>query len=187
MRFASVLVVAGTLTLAAAALPARAAGPTYTLGSYLGFERYAQDDYSVFVLSTSPSGFFALPEPGLRFGAVLPGDRVELAATVGANVIGGEGESIRSLGLTLEGQYFFAGWAADVKPYVGAHLGVSNLGYEGDGETYSRVGVQAGVRRMVSDGHGDVRLELRGGVIQGPSSQSLSDIGLRLGYNLWFR
>jgi hypothetical protein len=167
--------------------PARAAGPVFTLGSYLGLDSYGQDGHSLTALSTSPVSPYLFPvEPGLRVGMVLPGERVELAAMVGATLFASEGETMSSLGCTLDGNFAFAG-DEQVRPYAGLHVGLSNLGEFGSSSQMTNVGAQIGVRRMVSAGHGALRLELRGSMIGLGEGESMSDLGLRLGYDLWFR
>jgi hypothetical protein len=186
MRSVLVMAAAVLLSLTAVARPAPA-GPIVTVGSHVGLECYSREGDAVFSLSTSPPGLLTLSGPGLRVGLVLPDGNVELAAGIDANVIGSSGDLFRSLGFTLEGQYLLPGWSADVDPYVGAHVGLANSGFEGCSESFARYGLQIGVRRMVAAGHGDVRLELRGGLIQGPFGEAVSEVGVRLGYDLWLR
>jgi hypothetical protein len=185
MRHAAFLVAVLGLSLAAG--PARAAGPVFTLGSYLGLDSYGQDGHSLAVLSTSPVSPFLFPvEPGLRVGMVLPGERVELAAMVGATLFTSEGETMSSMGCTLDGNYAFAGDGV-VRPYAGMHAGFANLGEFGSSSQMTNVGVQIGARRMVSAGHGALRLELRGSLLGLGEGDSMTDLGLRVGYDLWFR
>jgi hypothetical protein len=179
---------AAALGLLLASSPALAEAPVYTLGSFLGLDVYNREHSSVVILSTSPASPWLLPVvPGLRIGMVLPRERVEIAAVLGTTVIANEGSSVTSVGGTLEGNYAFAGDEV-VRPYVGMHLGLTRLGdSEGDSGHLSDLGVQLGVRRMVSSGHGAVRLELRGSVIGDGESESMKNLGVRVGYDLWFR
>jgi hypothetical protein len=180
-------------TLAALALflgaagPALAEAPIFTLGSYMGLNVYSQEGETLTMISTNPSnGFLYAPEPGLRLGLFLPDQRLELAALVGATVVASSYDAISTFGTTLECTYYFGDRAADVNPYVGVHGGALMTGFEGDGESVANLGVQAGVRRMVAGDHGAIRVEARGGVVSS-GYQSMTDIGVRVGYDLWFR
>ena len=186
MRIAAIHAAALGLLLASG--PALAEAPVYTVGSYCGLDAYSREGSTLVVLSTSPVSPFLLPvEPGLRVGMVLPGERVELAGLLGTTVFAGEGTSVTSLGCALEGNYAFAGDEV-ARPYVGMHLGLMRLsGFESDAGYVSDVGVQLGARRMVSSGHGALRLELRGSVIGSGDGWSMTDLGVRVGYDLWFR
>jgi hypothetical protein len=189
MRRIEAIAIVAALSAVGLADDVRAAARILTLGSSLGLDVYSQEgSSSLFVFSTTPGSPFLLPvaEPGLRIGVVLPGERVELAAQVGATVIGSEGESMHALGGTLEGNYCFAG-DAEVKPYAGMHVGASRLGFDGGTTGLTNVGVQFGARRMVAAGHGAVRFELRGSLLQGDGDSSLRDLGARFGYEIWFR
>ena len=179
---------AAALGLLLASSPALAEAPVYTLGSFLGLDVYNQESSSLVVVSTSPVSPFLLPvSPGLRVGMVVPGEHVELAALLGTTVLATEGESVNSVGCTLEGNCAFAGDEV-VRPYVGMHMGLTRIGdSEGDSSYLSDVGAQLGVRRMVSSGHGAVRLELRGSVIGDGEGENMKNFGARVGYDLWFR
>jgi len=184
-----------TLTIATLALlvgavtPAHAEKPVFTLGSYLGADVYSafQEGESFTVFFTNPTGpGFLVPEPGLRLGVYLPDSRVELDALVGATLVATSYDGLSSVGATLEGQYYLGDRDADVSPYVGLHAGGMLTGYDGSSEGTSNFGMQVGVRRMVSGGHGAIRLEARGGVVRGEYN-SLLDLGVRVGYDLWLR
>ena len=170
-----------------AAASAPAAGPTFTVGSSAGVDVYSQSNYSALVASTG-GGFpsLSVAEPGLRLGLVAPDGKLEIAAQVGALVIASFDGMATLGGATLDGNYHFRS-DADVSQYVGLHAGITGAGYE-SGEFRTSVGAQVGARRMVSSGHGAIRLELRGSLITSEYSQApLTDLGLRVGYDLWFR
>ncbi len=180
-----------TITLLAllvgAAVPARAEKPVATLGSYLGADIYSAEGETFTLVSTNPSnGFLFMPEPGLRLGVYFPDQRLELAALVGATVVASSYDAITSVGTTLEAQYYFGGLDSDVSPYIGLHGGGSMLGYEGDTGSTTNFGAQVGIRRMVSQGHGAIRLEARAGILNG-EYESLTHVGVRIGYDLWLR
>jgi len=167
--------------------PVHAEKPVFTLGSYLGMDVYSQEGEILTLISTNPSnGFLFIPEPGLRLGLVLPDQGLEFAALVGATVAATSYESIQSVGTTLECSYHFGGRASDVDPYLGVHGGAVMMGYEGSSGSVTNFGAQVGVRRMVSGGHGAIRLEARGGIVSS-QYESMTDIGVRIGYDLWFR
>ncbi len=188
MRTAGIRALALGLLLAAAGGPARAEGTVYTLGSSLGLDVYHQEYGSYCVLSTTPGSPLLFPaEPGLRLGMVLPGERAEFAVLMGMTVISTGEEAVSALGCTLEGNYAFAG-DREVRPYLGVHAGIARSGLSsGEGTGLTNVGAQIGVRRMVSGGHGAVRLELRGSALGGDAGTGMTDLGVRVGYDLWFR
>ncbi len=188
MRTAAIRAATVGALLALAGGPARAEGTIYTLGSSLGLDFYRQDYGSLTVVSTSPSSPFLVPvEPGLRVGMVLPGERAEIATLLGMTVLSSEGEAVSALGFGLEGNYFFAG-DGKVRPYAGLHFGVMHMGdFEGSSLNLTNVGGQIGARTMVSKGHGAIRVELRASAFRGEEGVSMTNLGTRIAYDLWFR
>ena len=166
--------------------PAHAATAAFLVGSHLGLDFYSLNGTSLSHFATSPGeGFFTYPEPGLRLGVVTADRRFEISGDVGITVLSSQGSSISSVGASLEGDWF-AGGAAGISPYLGAHVGVANLDFgAGESSSLSRFGAQAGVRHVVSQGHGSVRLELRGGIVRPEGSDDVTEISVRIGYDLW--
>ncbi len=188
MRRLEGVAIAATLLSLACAGPGRAEGPVLTLGSSLGVDVLSEGYGSVLVASTSPGGAFgpAIVEPGLRLGLAFPSRHAEVALGVGASVIAGGGEFWSSSGFVLDANYVARG-TGNVSPYLGAHAGASTLGEPGAGGALTNVGGQLGVRALVCSGHGAIRCEARASRIADASGWSVNDVGLRLGYELWFR
>lgn len=186
IRAAAALVL--VMLCCAGPLPNSARAATFTLGSSLGLDVYRWRETSLISFSTAPTSTWLVTaaEPGLRLGLVLPGDDVELAALVELSVLAGEGDALTSAGLGLEGNYCFAG-QSDLRPYIGLHAGAKAYGYDGETDSRTQIGAQLGLRRMVSAGHGALRFELRGNLMPGDEYDSMNSLGLRMGYELWFR
>ncbi len=172
-----------------AAAPARAEKPVFTIGSYLGADAYTGfGSGETFTLAfTNPTGpGFLVPQPGLRLGLYMPESRIEMSALVGVTVAAASYDALSSVAADLEWLYHLGDRDADVNPYVGLHAGGTFMGFEGYDVRTTDFGLQLGMRRMVADGHGAIRLEGRGGVVRGEYSNSL-DLGVRVSYDLWLR
>jgi hypothetical protein len=172
-------------------LPGRAAaqheGAIFSLGSWLGFNAVTSDGETTTMFSTSPQpGLFFFDAPGLRTAVLFPGQRVELAAALGATLISSGSSTYSVLGFDADANYAF-GRGLPVRPYVGVSAGMTSMNTDGDTQI-ARIGAQAGIRHVVADGHGALRVEARVGRISSEEfSDGVTSYDLRLGYDLWFQ
>ncbi len=173
------------LGVALAGITARADGQsnTTTLGSSLGLDVYSSQNSSVYAFSTGGNPLLQFADPGLRLGYVMP--HSEVAALIGTTVVAGEGFSFNTLSLTLDVNHLFQP-ASESGPYLGVHAGVSNTGVVDESAVGAEFGAQLGTRYMVSDGHGAIRVEARYSQLR-LAQESVGNLGLRVGYDLWFR
>jgi len=125
-------------------------------------------------------------QPGLRLGYVFDDDENELFVNTSLDFVGSNGQSLTITSNSLNFQHALR--SGDVSPYFDAGAGLISEGGTGSTQYDWTFGAGTGLRRMVSSGHGALRAEVRADVLSTTLGQSaLYNVGLQLGFDLWFK
>jgi hypothetical protein len=161
---------------------ARAA--VWSVGPNLGLDVLtSQGDNLVLIGVPASSGPFLGFTPGLRLGVRDASEQNQLFFDTGLQVISSSGSSLYTFtGTANYARAFHEGSS----PYVTAGLGVHVIGGDGSSERLLRYGAGLGIRQVLPHGHGAIRIETRVDVLDPTETliQSLTDFGLRIGFDL---
>jgi hypothetical protein len=136
---------------------------------------------------------FALPsnaltyQPGFRLGYGSKGRTHEVTLDGGALVIGEEGSTVSLVVGSLGYQHAF-GSSKVSNAFANVGLGFLREGSALGAGANATYGTGIGWRRVLRDGRGDLRAELRYDYLRGGGPfgrPNLTTIGLRLGFDLW--
>ncbi len=191
MRILSVVALAA-LVLVGLTTTARA--QSLFLGSNLGLYWYQNEDGDALTTLSWPGGShaFGVFQPGLRLGMNLdPDHRHSVYVDTGLSFTSLEGDDHSTTMLQLSGNYQLAFRGGTTAPFLNAGLGVHHLAYEGESTSPLVFGAGFGVRHLLEHGKGAVRAEVRiDHQAEGSepiSSDALTSLSLRLGYDLFMK
>ena len=177
------------LCVAIVLLAARpAASVSLAVGSHLGFE-YIWSDHP----ETGTSSIFAWPanalgyQPGLRLAVGDARHAHELFVDSGLLVIDQAGSTLSTIPVLVGYQH--TAWADRPNaPFVNVGVGFYREGGSSRSATSTFFGAGLGLRHVVGDRHGDVRIEARFDRLLGTTTFGrpiLNTFGLRVGFDLW--
>jgi hypothetical protein len=158
------------------------------IGANLGFTHYIPEQGDGLTLIGWPSGgnFVGLTQPGLRLSFLGSKGLDEIYLDSSMSIISQSGESFSMFVGTVNYQRNFAP-PEGTGAYVTAGLGIAVLSFDGFDSSNPILGAGLGVRRGLAHGNGSLRGEIRLDRLfeDDDGLEGLTEIGLRLGFDLW--
>lgn len=165
-----------------------ASGASWSIGSHISIAtiRSGTPGSGSSTVVAWPSNAFTY-QPALRIALSDKAHTHELLVDSGLFLLDQAGSTLSLFTGTASYQHTFSS-AARIAAFANLGAGIFREGGAARGTAKATFGGGAGVRRIVGDGKGIVRAELRGDHLQSDGAfgrPALTSIGLRLGFDLW--